>query len=222
METATQTNETELTKFNAAQLKVDRLFSLEKIEVKDVENLSRYERDYLAETTNEKLERLTGAERDNFLNKVDNIITPATKNQLWEHNQLVISHAISNFMSKHGCMPPKTIIATETGLSRQTVVKHFAAYKKHPEYLAMAEQFKFMAPKMLATVYKFAEKGSMKAAKLYFEMVGAINKQQPSTIVNGQTNYIQINNTILSQENLSQLSAEQLNQIEKIIVSGGR
>jgi hypothetical protein len=60
----------------------------------------------------------------------------------------------------------------------------------------------------------------MKAARLYFDTVGAVNKQ-PRTcgVINEQNNYIQINNTILSQENLGQLTAEQLNQIENIITS---
>lgn len=36
-------------------------------------------------------------------------------------------------------------------------------------------------------------------------------------VVNEQNNYIQINNTILSQEILQKLSPEQLNQIELIV-----
>jgi hypothetical protein len=58
------------------------------------------------------------------------------------------------------------------------------------------------------------------AARLYFEMVGAINKQQPGRMVTEQNNYIQVNNTILSKENLRSLSEEQLNQIEHIITNG--
>ena len=61
----------------------------------------------------------------------------------------------------------------------------------------------------------------MKAARLYLEMVGATNKRQANTVINEQNNYIQINNTILSQENLKQLSTEQLNQIENIITNNG-
>ena len=59
----------------------------------------------------------------------------------------------------------------------------------------------------------------MKAARLYFEMVGATKKQSAGTVINEQNNYIQINNTILSQENLKQLSEAQLNQIENIIIN---
>jgi hypothetical protein len=76
-----------------------------------------------------------------------------------------------------------------------------------------------MAPKMLAKVFKFASKGDMRAARLYFEMVGVLNTQQSNAVVNEQNNYIQINNTILSQANLKQLTAEQLNQIESIITN---
>ena len=61
----------------------------------------------------------------------------------------------------------------------------------------------------------------MRAARLYFEMAGITNKQQANTVINEQNNYIQINNTKLSQQNLEQLSAEQLNQIENIIRNKG-
>lgn len=43
------------------------------------------------------------------------------------------------------------------------------------------------------------------------------NKPQGNTVVNSQSNYNQINNTILSQENLKCLSAKQLNQIETVV-----
>ena len=81
------------------------------------------------------------------------------------------------------------------------------------------EQFKFMAPNILAGVFKCAFNGDMSAARLYFEAVGVAGKRQGNTVTNEQNNYIQINNTILSQENLKQLSAEQLSRIENIITS---
>ncbi|HEY2581753.1 MAG TPA: hypothetical protein VGI43_08105 [Mucilaginibacter sp.] len=220
MEIVTKTEKTALTKFTDAKRRVNRLLSLEKISVADIEDLSKPERDYLEETATQKLEQLTGEERDNFINKIESIVPASTKNQLWEYNQMVISRAISKYMCANGCMPPKTLVAEETGLSRQTVVKHFKEYKTHPEHIASVEQFKFMAPKVLASVFKNAVNGDMKAARLYFEMVGAIN-ERPRTygVVNEQNNYIQINNTILSQDNLKQLSAEQLNQLESIITN---
>jgi len=220
METATKTKKAPLTKLTTAKQKVNRLLSLKKMSLQDIEGLDQVEREYLEKTATKKLQQLTGAERDSFIEKIEDIVPVSTKHQLWEHNQMVISSAISKFISKHGCMPTNTFIADETGLSRQTVVKHVKEYNTHPEYLAAVQQFKFMAPNVLASVFKCALNGDTKAARLYLEMVGAINKQQPGRMVTEQNNYIQVNNTILSQENLSALTAEQLNQIEHIITNG--
>ena len=201
--------------------KIDHLLSLGKITQKDLEGLNQVERECLAKTATQTLTQLKGAERDNFLDKIDLIVPASTKNDIWEHNHSLINRAVSNYMGQNGVMPNKNTIARETGLSRQTVAKHFAAYKRHPEYTAEMEQFKFMAPNVLANVFKHALNGDIKAARLYLQMVGAANKQPANTVINEQNNYIQINNTILSQENLKQLSPEQLNQIENIIMNNG-
>lgn len=196
--------------------KVESLLALDKITLQDLEGFDNSERARLANTATKMLGRLKGAERDTFLNKIELIIPAETKNRLWEHNQWLISAAITNYMQQHGVMPAKSIIAAETRLSRQTVAKHFKDYKTHPDHLAEIEQFKFMTPRVLSNVFKFALNGDMRAARLYFEMAGTL-KQQANTVVNEQNNYIQINNTILSQENLKHLTAEQLNQIENIV-----
>jgi hypothetical protein len=194
------------------------LLALEKITAEDIEDLSPPEREYLAETTTQTLARLTGVERDNFLDKIDLIVPANTKSDIWEHNHALINNAVSRYMRENGVMPAQNVIARQTGLSRQTVAKHFAAYKRHPEYTAQMEQFKFMASNVLSNVFKYALNGDMRAARLYFEMVGATNKQSRTCgIINEQNNYIQINNTILSQENLKRLSTEQLAQMESII-----
>ena len=116
-------------------------------------------------------------------------------------------------------MPNKTEIADETGLSRQTVAKHLREYQAHPEVKAETRQFQVVANRVLASMFKSAVNGDVRAARLYLEMVGAPVNQQTGTLVNEQNNYIQVNNTILSQENLERLTAEQLNQIE-IILTG--
>jgi len=214
-----ETENTALTKFTDSKRKVKHLFALKKITPKDIEGFNELERDYLAETSAEILQQLKGDERDNFINKIAMIVPAETNSQIWEYNDYLISNAISNLMRAHGFMPDRTDIAKATGLSRQTIAKHLKEYKTHPEYAAELERFKFMAPKVLANVFKFALNGDMKAARLYFEMIGTVNKRQSGSVVNEQNNYIQINNTILSQENLKQLSEEQLNQIENIITS---
>jgi len=208
-----------LRNFTAIQQKVNQLLSLDKITANDIADLNTMERQYLGEICTEKVRQLTGTERDRFWDKISLIIPANTKGDIWEYNHTVISNAVSAFMRKHGVMPAQGVIAEKTGLSRQTVAKHFKEYQLHPQYTAQLEQFKLMAPDLLANVFKFASNGDTKAARLYFEMIGAINRKHTGTVVNEQNNYIQINNTTLSQENLKQLSAEQLNQIERIVIN---
>ncbi|MBD1363197.1 hypothetical protein IDJ77_05175 [Mucilaginibacter sp. ZT4R22] len=208
---------TAMATLTVARRKVDELLALKKITVENVQELTGAEREIFQERLTQILADSKGVERDNLLAKIELILPDSTKNDVWEHNHTVIRSAISDFMRQYGVMPTKSAIAEETGLSRQTVTKHFKEYKSHPEFIAEAEQFKFMSHEMLASVFKFARNGNMRAARLYFEMVGAINKPGTNTVVTEQKNYIQINNTILSQENLKQLTAEQLLQIENIV-----
>jgi hypothetical protein len=217
METETHRTVAAISRFEATKQQADRLFALNEITLNDIEDLDQSEREYIAETCTQKLQTLNGAERDKFLDKIALITTPVTKTDIWELNHAVISSAISGYMQQYGSMPPKSVIAEQTGLSRPTVAKHFEAYKKQPEFAAQKEQFQFMAPQVLANVFKQALKGDIKAARLYFELVGATNPRANNKVAPAQNNYIQINNTILSQDNLKQLTAEQLNQIESIV-----
>jgi activator of 2-hydroxyglutaryl-CoA dehydratase len=213
------TTTTALTKFPGSKRKVNGFFAREKITLKDIEDLDKLEREHLGQAATKILKQLKGEERDRFLDKIDQVIPADTKSDIWEYNHSAITSAISNYMHQHGVTPTKNAIAQVTGLSRQTVAKHFNTYKSSPEFTAHMEQFKFMAPKIMASVFRFAGNGDIRAARLYFEMVGAINKQNTNTVVNEQNNYIQINNTILSQENLKQLTPEQLTQIENIVTN---
>ncbi|MEO6977172.1 MAG: hypothetical protein ABI113_02305 [Mucilaginibacter sp.] len=63
-------------------------------------------------------------------------------------------------------MPPKTLIADETGLSRRSIAKHIAGYKTHPEFGRELEQHKYMGIKVLSSVFKLATDGNLKAAPL--------------------------------------------------------
>jgi len=208
--------ENTLTALIATEDKISRVMSLKKITAKDIEDFTIPEGEYLSAAINETLQHIKGKERDNFIEKIEQIV-PNLNDHLWEHNHFVVGRAITALMSQYGAMPSQSMIAAETGLSRQTVAKHLAEYKTQPGYQAEVEQFKYLAPRILAGVCKAAGNGDIKAARLYFEITGAVNKPQGNTFVNKQNNHIQVNNTILSQEKLRDLSAEQLNQIEHII-----
>ena len=60
--------------------------------------------------------------------------------------------------------------------------------------------------------------GDLKACRLYFDMLGGLNNQVFSTTKElQQNNYIQINNTVLCQDELKQLNEDQLTQIETVL-----
>ncbi len=199
---------------------IDNLLSQKTITAEDVGRLNELERQHFQQIVNNKVEKLKGEEQDDFLNKIALIISPISKSDIWERNHLMVSKAIADHMQRYGIMPTQNTIAQETGLSRQTVAKHIASHSSKPEFIEETERFKFMSHTLLANVFRFASNGDMRAARIYFEMVGAISKQQNDT-VNTQNNYIQINNTILNQETLKQLTTEQLNLIEKIVTDKG-
>jgi hypothetical protein len=196
-----ETQELALTNLTGSEQKIIALLDLEKIEVSDLNDFDISERRYLGRVCTKMLEGLKGKERDDFLHKMEAVMQPGHQQQVWEYNHQVITDAISKLTEQYGSMPNKNQIADECGLSRQTITKHLKEYRNQPGYADQMEQFKFMTPRLIAKIYRFAAKGDIRAARLYLETVGAI----------------QINNTILSQENLKRLSAEQLNQIESVV-----
>jgi hypothetical protein len=199
--------------------KISRLMARDRIMPEDLSDLDQQEHQLFQQKLNEMLQQTQGAERDRLLQKLEPILKGTSKTDIWERNHMTISSAIDDFIQKYAIMPTKTDIAQATGLSRQTVTKHIMEYKGQPEFAEELEQFKYMSHKILAGVFKHASNGNMRAAKLYFEMMGEINKQPAATVVTAQNNYIQINNTILSQENLKNLTAAQLQQIENIVTN---
>lgn len=196
---------------------INSLLSQPRITEEDFAKFTRAEKEYASGIFTKCLSGLKGEERDTFLEKISPVMGVAGRHAVWEYNHSLISDAISNIIKHYGVMPAKETIAEKTGLSRQTVAKHLAEYTRHPMFKAEQQQFEFISNKLLAGVFRLADGGDIRAAKLYFEMVGTLNKQPSARVVSEQNNYIQINNTILSQQNLKQLSAEQLNQIEGII-----
>jgi len=171
-----------------------------------------------------KLDRLTGEARDEYLKKTDRLLNlPGNENirhTIWESNHRKITAAISNIMNREGVMPSKSTLARETGLSRKCINAHLVEYLDHPLFREQAEQFRFMAPRVLAIVFQRAIDGDMKAAKLYLQAMGGNlgSLTNPgATIHNQQNNFIQINGMTLSQESIKQLSPAQLQQIETIL-----
>lgn len=209
-----------LQKLTESEVKINNLLSLDTITVEDTKILTQEEKDLFYRILDERIKTLQGLELNLFCEKVVALFNQETKNQLWENNHNSITACISNLMQEYGRMPSKSEIAAKTELSRQTVHKHLKEYSTHPQYLEQIEQFRFLTSKVLTKVFQYAVNGDIKAAKLYLEIMGGnLGHGVNNTLIKTQNNYIQINGTILSQEEIKKLNPEQLNTIENILKS---
>ena len=195
--------------------KVQHLFKQDKVNPNDLDGLTEQQYDYLSELCAFELIDLQGKELADLVERISPLLLRDMNESIWAFNHNAITKAISKLMLDEGCMPSRNKIARATGLSRITVARHLESYDKDPAYIGQQRQFKFLANNVLTTVYKSAQNGDVRAARLYLESTGAITKQRPGSA--DQSNYIQVNKTILSQENVQHLSAGELSQIESIV-----
>ncbi len=213
-----KTSKKGLQKFTETEKKVNHLLAKKKIYKNEILQLTFDERVAFYQDLTRRINQSKGEERDDLLEKVDEIISKDLKNQLWENNHYEITVAITKLMEDYGKMPTKNLIAEATGLSRQTIYKHLKDYAMHPLYAEEMKKFRLMSDRVLAKVYKYAMNGEVKAARLYFEVLGYLgNQSMINAKINTQNNYIQINGMILNQETIKHLNPEQLNGIEAIL-----
>jgi hypothetical protein len=210
-----------LQKLTVSEKKINSLLAKKKIMPGDSSKLlNSKERDIFNKILANKLADSKGEELDKLLEQLSEVLPNEVKNQLWENNHFSITQSMTKLIEEYGKMPTKNQIAIDTGLSRQTIHKHLSGYAEHPLYAEQLKQFKFMADRVLAKVIKQAAQGDMKAARLYFEVMGNLgNEGRLISTIKTQNNYIQINQTKLSQETIKNLSPEQLNQIEAVLQS---
>jgi DNA-binding phage protein len=206
-----------LQKFTKSQLKVQRVLSMKTISMNVWNSLNKRQKREANSILVDRFNNAKGIERDKILAKMESITGEQTKNQIWTINQTRISNSIVKLTQEFNRMPSKDEIAEECGLSRQTIHKHLSEYAEHPLFKEELTQFKFASISLLSKIYKMAIQGDIKAAKLYFSVIGAEVVNKPN--IGTQNNYIQINGTVLSQELIKQLAPEKLIQIEEIVKS---
>jgi len=208
-----------LQKLTEADKKIANLFAKSKILKSEVIGIfNDEEMNLLGQVLTKKLNETKLEARDVLLYQVEEILPEDTKNQLWENNHFQIVQSMTKLLEDFGKMPTKNAIANATGLSRQTVYKHLNGFAENPLYFEQLQQFKIMADRILGKVIKAASLGDMKAARLYFDVIGHYNAHsEKKVLIKKQNNYIQINGTILSQEAIMQLNEKQLSKIEAIL-----
>ncbi|TLX23954.1 hypothetical protein FE904_19595 [Chryseobacterium indologenes] len=221
----TTKNNKGLQKLTESQNKLDSIMSLKKITLNDLGVLSEEEKNEFLSIMTRKLNSLQGDELERFCTQIEDIMHPRVKNELWEKNHINIMWGINILIKENSRMPTKTEIAHKTGISRQTIYKHLKDYKDNPYNKEFEQQFSFMYPKLMASLFRFAIEGDMRAAKLYMESIGALKtpssgndgNNMNNTLIQNQNNYIQIGGAILNQDTIKNMSPEQLNTIEGIL-----
>jgi predicted transcriptional regulator len=182
------------------------------------EDLDEFEQAELCKLIKQKME----AANNEFtrLSQIMGEVAQLPANRLtWENNHQKITKAIYAAMCKTGQMPTQAYISETTGLSRQTVAKHLAEGEDASVFAEQMQNFSAMAPQVLTRVVKAAMHSdlSVPAMKLYFQMLEKLQDKGQVPMLSQQNNYIQVNNTIIKQQTLQQLSPEQLQQIEEIV-----
>ena len=206
-----------LQKFTKTQIKVNRILSMKTITIDVWNSLNKREKSIANSELVRMFNESKGAERDKILSKMESITGEQTKSQIWTINHIRINNSIFKLVQHLNRMPSKDEIAEESGLSRQTIHKHLSEYSEHPLFKEELIQYRFASNSLLSVIYKMAIQGDIKAAKLFFNVVG--NDASPKQTIGTQNNYIQINGTILNQDIIKQLTPEKLTQIEEIVKS---
>jgi hypothetical protein len=139
------------------------------------------------------------------------------KRERWYTNETLINNYVNNYLVKYRNVPSGSAIARETGLSRETVQKHLKERRGNEYYNEQNETLRGLTGSVLAHLYKIGiEDSNIKALKVFMDHFKEDTEPQ-NTNINTQNNFIQINGLTISQEQIKNLSAEQLDQIEKII-----
>jgi len=193
----------------------DNLLLLDKIEQQHIKALPPEKQVQFRKLLSDKLAALTGEERDAFLEKIAAIADP---DNVWEYNHSRITQYITQHIRQFSAMPTKATIAEVTGLSRQTVHKHVQGLANQPSNTLQNELYGVMKHALLNKILLCAMEGDMSAAKLYLQTMKEENTRTTKDItIHKQSNYLQINGTVLNQQTIQQLRPEQLQQIEKVI-----
>lgn len=205
-----------LQKLPVSDSKIRGLLKRDQVTMADIDKLSEAEKKRLGEISTEKLKKISATDRDEFLEKIKDIVAEQTITELWEYNHGQIMYAISSLINESGRMPTRTQIAERANVSRTTVYKHLKDYSTHPLYLEQLQKLRLLSTNVIARVYRSAMAGDTGSQKLYFNVMGLLGGGQGSKI---QNNYIQINNMILRQDVIQKLNPEQLSIIENLLKS---
>lgn len=163
---------------------------------------------------------LAGDDREKLSENTEAILSDVSRNEIWERNHYCIMTCVDYLTRTYGKLPTVTEVAQETQLSRKTVSRHMKEYYESDAYQEKKGSLDMLREKLLVKMYDKAWDGDVKAAKLFFSVTDPDNSQ--TKVQNQQNNFIQINGTTISREQLSQLPQDRQKQLLDILSMVGR
>jgi hypothetical protein len=131
----------------------------------------------------------------------------------FQRNQNILKKALIGYIAAHGVLPSTTALAKITGLSRPTIQNHLKEDVLNMFFKQELSKVQLLTTDLVVKLYQLAQGGDLRAIKLLFDIMVSGQKMQ----VPQQTNYIQINNLRVQNQNIDKLSPKSKAKIEKII-----
>ena len=136
------------------------------------------------------------------------------RNHTYEYNHHAITAALNNSILENNCFPTMAHIGEITGLSRQTIYNHLHSGLKSNYNRVVMGRLEYMATHALSKLYLIGIKDNNPSAlKHFIELSGAFNRS-PIEKVNS---YIQINNVIITQEDIKNLPPKSIEAITTLL-----
>lgn len=136
----------------------------------------------------------------------------STRRDAYTINREIILRLYNDFTISDGRLPSITTISSKTGLSRNTVTKHFKDLKSEGYLHDILDGSYILVDRVLAHLYKIGvETKDVKALKVFLDW----HKGKSAWAL--QKNYIQINNLILTEDDIKTLPQESVIEIENFV-----
>jgi hypothetical protein len=181
------------------------------------DSLTAEQKSLYRDVINAGLNVLALDDRDRFIKKFDVFFdTEDSRNQLWNFNHTRILRFLHNLMLENRRMPTRLELSEATGLSRQTINKHLSHYFESSQFKEKQEEYLLLRERIMAKVYNYAIGGDVRACKLFLDATDS-SVISPVSIKNQQNNFIQINGTNVTEEQIKLLPEKQQRQLHKIL-----
>jgi len=200
------------------ELSIDELLALHQVMPGQLAKLKKEDRKKFDALVRDKMVTLTDVERDEFIKKLEYVTPDEIKNKLWEDNHDRLSRAYYTYVSAFRRPPTNSELASETQLSRNTVMKHMKEFIFQPAFHDQIDQLRIISPKVVVALADQALNGDVRAIKLFLDLMNNVYKQPEKTdLIRQQYKYMMINDAVIDEEKIKNLSPEDRSAIETIL-----